>query len=131
MEAVCRECGEAMDVTEVTCGKCIADQVIPLMPGRTAPLKGYASLAEVLDMALEQAQSGKGKERHAEKDQAFSNQLICQLTRTEGHGFSRGQAIKKIDEAKRLDAKAAVRELLGAINYIAADIIVLLECDDS
>lgn len=94
---------------------------------RVEALPGYTSLAYVLDKALEQAQSGKGSERHAEDDQPFVDQLICRLARTEGHGFTRGQAIKKIDEAKRLDNKAAIRELLGAINYLAADIIVLMD----
>ena len=86
---------------------------------------GYERLAEVLDMALKQAQTGKGKERHAGAHEAFEDQICCSVTRREGHGFARGQAIKKIDEAKRLDPEAAIHDLLGAINYIAADIIVL------
>lgn len=87
---------------------------------------GYDRLANVLDMALEQAQSGKGIERHG-NGEPFEQQIICRLTRTEGHGFARGQAVKKVDEAKRLSRDAAIRELLGAINYLAADVIVLSE----
>jgi len=79
----------------------------------------------VFDLALEQAQSGKGKERHAEDDHAYEDQLACSITRAEGHGFTRGQALKKIHEAKRLPKEAAIHELLGALNYIGADIIVL------
>jgi len=86
----------------------------------------YDSLGEVLSAALHQAAIGKGKERHA-NDEPFEEQDICAITRSEGHGFTRGQAIKKIKEAKRLDREAAIRELLGAINYLAADIIVLGE----
>lgn len=87
---------------------------------------GYAGLAGALDDALEQAQSGKGKERHATPE-PFIDQLVCRITRQEGHGYPRGQAVKKIDEAKRLEPRAAIRELLGAINYIAASIVVLRE----
>ncbi len=35
------------------------------------------------------------------------------------------QAVKKIQESKRMDKDAAVRELLGAINYIAGAVIFL------
>ena len=88
---------------------------------------GYERLAWVFDKALEQAQAGKGLERHAQQGQAYEDQLACQITRTEGHGFARGQALKKIDEAKRLPVARAIDELLGAMNYLGADIIVLLE----
>ena len=97
------------------------------MPKRLQAKPGYERLAWVLDQALHEAQTGKGRRRHAEKGQAYDDQLACTITRNEGHGFARGQAIKKIDEAKRLKPAAAVAELLGAINYLAADIIVLLE----
>ncbi|MBV5305578.1 MAG: hypothetical protein J0652_02670 [Desulfobulbaceae bacterium] len=90
------------------------------------PFDGYEALSEVLHAALTQAAIGKGKERHAD-NKPFEEQDICTITRSEGHGFTRGQARKKIAEAKRLDRDAAIRELLGAINYLAADIIVLGE----
>ena len=40
-----------------------------------------------------------------------------------GEGFALGQAIKKMQESQRLSHDAAIRELLGAINYIAGVII--------
>ena len=87
---------------------------------------GYEALAEVLDMALYEAQDGKGKSRHG-NTKPFSEQVACTIVRQEGHGFARGQALKKIDEAKRLSNRGAILELLGAINYLAADIIVMKE----
>ena len=85
----------------------------------------YAKLREVLERAFIQASGGKGKERHAEDGEAFEDQVICEVRRRVGHGYTRGQAVKKIYEAGRLPKDRAVAELLGAINYIAADIIVL------
>ena len=88
----------------------------------------YSSLKRVLDMAYEQASSGKGKERHANDDN-FEDQPICQIPRYQGSiDFVTGQAIKKCLEVTKLPTvDAKVRELLGAINYIAAGIIVLQE----
>ncbi|MFH1685048.1 MAG: hypothetical protein ABH983_01965 [Candidatus Micrarchaeota archaeon] len=89
----------------------------------------YNSLMDVLFEAFNQASRGKGKVRHAEKDEDFEDQLICTLLRW-GCNHSNGQAIKKIVESIRLRKEypeAAVQELLGAINYIAADVIVLRE----
>lgn len=42
-----------------------------------------------------------------------------------GLGFPLGQAMKKIQECQRMDPDAAKRELLGAINYLAAAILYL------
>ena len=39
------------------------------------------------------------------------------------------EAVKKIYESKRLSKDRAIEELLGAINYIAAGIIILEESD--
>lgn len=91
----------------------------------------YSSLKRVLDMAYEQASSGKGKERHANND-TFESQPICQIPRYQGSiDFVTGQAIKKCLEVTKLPTvEAKVRELLGAINYIAAGIIVLQEGSD-
>lgn len=45
-----------------------------------------------------------------------------------GLGYPLGQAVKKIYESQRLPTKQpAIAELLGAINYIAAAVIVLEE----
>lgn len=88
----------------------------------------YSSLKRVLDMAYDQASSGKGKERHANND-SFESQPICQIPRYQGSiDFVTGQAIKKCLEVTKLPTvDAKIRELLGAINYIAAGIIVLQE----
>jgi hypothetical protein len=95
-------------------------------------LPGYERLAEVLQNALDQAQSGKGKERHA-CGELFEQQEICQNTRAVGFGYPLGQARKKAKEAKRLletrGKDAAIAECLGAINYLAAAVIVMDESE--
>lgn len=87
---------------------------------------GYRSLKNILDRAYEQSACGKGRERHA-NDQPFDKQPIMQITDAVGVGFPLGQAAKKITEAagmlERKNTDAAVRELLGAIVYLAAAII--------
>lgn len=84
----------------------------------------YSSLNLVLERAYDQAAYGKGRDRHAQ-GQPFEEQpmqLLCQLY---GPGFALGQAAKKMQEAQRLELEPAVKELLGAINYIAGAIIHL------
>jgi hypothetical protein len=89
----------------------------------------FYQLREIFIQAEAHARS-KGVERHAlSKDQPFTEQPICVLTRQLGMGFPLGQAVKKVLESQNLmrfpgRAKA---ELLGAINYIAAAVIVLDE----
>ena len=90
-------------------------------------INAYATLENVLTMALDQAANGKGKERHAEDGEPFEKQQICEITRRVGHGFPLGQAVKKIQESPRLDGEHRINELLGAINYIAAAIIVEMD----
>jgi hypothetical protein len=87
---------------------------------------GYEPLAEVLQQALDQAQAGKGKERHA-NGKPFVDQPILEITRNVGDGYPVGQATKKLWESQRLGTDAAIAERLGAINYIAASIIRLRE----
>lgn len=91
----------------------------------------YGSLSEVYASAMVQASSGKGKERHVmSEDEKFEDQLICVLRRYK-LSFPAGQAVKKIIEARRLEdligKEAAIEELKGALNYTAAEIIVLKE----
>jgi hypothetical protein len=86
----------------------------------------YASLMRVLMLAYEQASKGKGKERHA-NDEPFENQFICAMTRFSGLGFPCGQASKKLVEATRTGSLA---DVLGAINYAAAQYIVMEEQQD-
>lgn len=89
--------------------------------------EGYEPLADILDAALDQAQRGKGKERHA-NNRPFIQQPIMEIGRMVGPGFAIGQAIKKGQEATRLSSGSAqVRELLGAINYLAAAILLIEE----
>jgi len=85
---------------------------------------GYGPLRSVLDEALNQARSGKGNERHS-TGQPFLEQPIMTIGRRYGHGFNLGQAEKKMQESLRMEKPAAVRELLGAINYIASAILLL------
>ena len=88
----------------------------------------YISLRYVLELAVDQAANGKGKERHA-NGEPFDQQKICKISRAVGVGFALGQALKKVEESIRLDKDAGLREILGAINYLAAAYIVLSESD--
>lgn len=95
------------------------------------PGDGYDSLRAIYAQALEQAQGGKGLERHA-NGLPFDQQPICQGGRRFGVGCLVYQAWKKSHETPVLLAmdngkERAVRELLGVINYAAAAIIVLQE----
>lgn len=91
----------------------------------------YSKLGNILNRAFDQAANGKGKERHAYSDkEPFEKQPICEIcTRLGSIDGALFQAVKKIYECKRLPTERAVNELLGAINYIAAAII-LLEKED-
>lgn len=82
----------------------------------------YASLSNVLRRAYDQASSGKGQERHGQ-DLPFAKQPMQLIQDLCGEGFALGQAMKKMQESQRLPHDAAIRELLGAINYIAGVII--------
>ena len=92
----------------------------------------YDSLYKVLLAAYNQASNGKGKERHQlNDDEPFENQKICEISRRLGsNDYNLGQAVKKIYESKRLPKDRAIAELLGAINYIAAGIIILEESEE-
>lgn len=91
---------------------------------RVAAAPGYELLAAVLDDALHQAQTGKGRKRHGFSGSSFEEQTILVLNEKLGsiHGQAY-QACKKVIEATRLSAARARRDLLGAINYIAAALI--------
>lgn len=86
----------------------------------------YSDLFEVLRDALEEAQEGKGAVRHG-NGLSFTDQPALTITRSVGLGFPLGQAMKKIQESQRMDPDAAKRELLGAINYLAAAVLFLDE----
>ena len=87
----------------------------------------YAALYRVYEDAYEQASEGKGRERHASEGEAYEDQIICEVTRRLGPGYPLGQAVKKIYESQRIGGEKGIAELLGAINYIAAAVIVMRE----
>lgn len=95
--------------------------------------KGYAGLHRILVEALDQAQSGKGAERHnLGGDIPFEEQRMQTISELIGsvHGMAY-QACKKITEGVSLPTlDRQVRELLGAINYIAGIIVYLRKQDD-
>ena len=94
-------------------------------------VSGYDALETVLCAAYNQAANGKGKERHAQDD-PFLKQPIMEIGRLlksiDGELY---QAIKKVREglimARNGEADRAVREFLGAINYIAAATLLVAE----
>lgn len=86
--------------------------------------ENYKSLSDVLDRAYAQAATGKGHERHG-GGKPFDKQPMQDLMQLYGVGFALGQAAKKAQESQRMDNDAAVRELLGAINYLAGAVIFL------
>ena len=92
--------------------------------GKFLAAPGYESLADVLARAFEQASAGKGAERHAQA-KPFDTQPMQGISDLVGIGFPLGQAIKKVQESLRLSPDAAVREMLGAINYFAGAVIFL------
>lgn len=79
----------------------------------------YYELSRILDLAYKQASEGKGKERHA-THLPFEKQPILTIQQMVGPGFAYGQIIKKAQEASRMSREAALREILGIINYAAA-----------
>ena len=79
-----------------------------------------------LNLAYAQAMTGKGKERHGD-EKPFVEQISMSITKAIGLAYPLGQAWKKADEAQRMPKEAAIRELLGAINYIAIAIISLID----
>lgn len=91
-------------------------------------VEGYERLVDVLERAFDQAATGKGAERHAD-NKPFHQQPMQQIADRRGVGFILGQSDKKSEEAQgmanRGQTDAAVRELLGAIVYLAGAVIWL------
>ena len=100
-------------------------------PAQHQDVDPYWSLRKVLDAAYEQAAYGKGAERHA-RGNPFEEQHMQTISRL--LGSERGmayQAIKKLTEGLDLpDRPAQIKELLGAINYIAG-IVVYWQGEDA
>jgi hypothetical protein len=89
----------------------------------------YHELERILLDAMDQAIGGKGKERHADGEN-FEDQKICVINRwLKGSPVAGAlfQAVKKTVESSRMVPDAAIRELYGAINYLAAGIRLLEE----
>ena len=81
----------------------------------------------MLDLALEQAAYGKGVDRHA-NGQPFDRQPMMEISRMiGGPAGCFYQAMKKTQEASRMDPEAAKREILGAINYLAGAYLLIDE----
>lgn len=87
------------------------------------------NLQDVLDLALDQVMEGKGAERHG-NGKPFDRQPMLEIGRMVGPGFCFGQAMKKTQEASRMEPEAAKREILGAINYLAGAYLLLDEQGD-
>lgn len=89
---------------------------------------GYEPLAAVLQEALDQAQHGKGKKCHA-NGKPFLEQPIMTGGRECGAGGLVFQARKKILEAMNCedDDDRAIEDYLGAINYVAALVLLRRE----
>ena len=120
---ILRAMGEDVDEKWVKRAEAFCEELVaPADVIRCTP--GYASLADVLNRAFDQAARGKGAERHAQ-GQPFERQPMQDLIRLHGLGFATGQASKKAQEAHRLPRDRAVAELLGAINYLAGAIIAI------
>jgi hypothetical protein len=96
----------------------------------------YEQLDRVIKEATDQAKSGKGCERHA-TGEPFENQKICVISRWLKGSTAAGplfQAAKKIFESATLEREynvtghqRAIHELQGAINYLAAAILLMEE----
>ncbi len=90
-------------------------------------VEGYDPLASVLVEALDQAQRGKGKKCHA-NGLPFLQQPISAGGRECGPGGLAFQARKKILEALNCeDDERAITDLLGAMNYAAAMVLLRRE----
>lgn len=125
--AICRKRVRAEDIVLVDgqeCSPCCSmGGMVTIVVESTEPENNYARLHDVLATAEDQAAGGKGKERHAD-DQPFEDQPI-QWIEEHFKSFQLGQAAKKMHESQRLPEDAAIKELLGAINYLAARVIYL------
>ena len=90
----------------------------------------YSHLADILNEAFRFASEGKGHERHGTAGQPWTDQRHVHIGKEFGTGFALGQAAKKMGESQRMPADRAVRELLGAITYIASAIHLRRSEDD-
>jgi len=117
-----------MDTTELNAPKNIDAIVAAHEPTETLFYGDpkFGPLRHQLLRAYRMVAEGKGQQRHG-AGRAWNDQPIITISRTHGSAFAVGQAAKKIEESSRMDAKAAVAELLGAIGYLAAAVQVIEE----
>lgn len=86
---------------------------------------GYEPIAAVLQQALDQAQYGKGKERHA-NNKPFIEQPMIIIREEVGRGFTLGQIIKKAEEVPNITTEEGqIQELLSIIVYAAGEVICI------
>lgn len=88
-------------------------------------IPGYEKLADVLQLAYNQAAVGKGVERHAAGGEPFHEQVMQIGAAKFGVGALLFQAFKKSEESQRLDYERGIAELLGAIIYLAGAVIAM------
>lgn len=89
---------------------------------------GYNELQDTFQLALKRAAVGKGAIRHAEPNQAFEQQQICDDLRGTDKSAAVFQIRKKAREMLRLSKKVdKINELLDVMVYAAAAVIVLEE----
>ena len=89
---------------------------------------GYNELQDTFQLALKRAAVGKGAIRHAEPNQYFENQQICDDLRGTDKSAAVFQIRKKSREMLRLSKKVdKINELLDVMVYAAAAVIVLEE----
>lgn len=131
---VCNKCGgrEFSNLESIVdgCGRdqCInCGNITVFSDANQTIAPGYEPLAAILQEALDQAQYGKGKRCHA-NGKPFLEQPIMVGARECGPGSMAYQARKKILEALNCtDDERAIEDLLGAINYTAAMVILRRE----
>lgn len=89
---------------------------------------GYNKLQDIFQLALLRAAIGKGRIRHADENQPFEKQQICEDLRGTDKSAAIFQIRKKAKEVLRLPRKLdKVNELLDICVYAAAAVIVLEE----
>ena len=89
---------------------------------------GYNELQDIFQLALRRAAVGKGAIRHAEENQPFERQQICDDLRGTDKSAAIFQIRKKAREVIRLSRRQdKVNELLDVCVYAAAAVLVLIE----
>lgn len=90
----------------------------------------FAALRHTFNEALTRATVSKGIERHNRPNADFEEQPIMEIPRMLGDagiGFLLGQIMKKCQEAARLEADAAIKELQDVMVYAATAILHIQE----